>query len=92
MIGRGCLWQAVVRRQVIEWLQEPQRRIPDPPLAAQRDIVLDHYEDMLVHYGSEIGSRIARKHVAWYSKGLPGSAEFRAAVNQTVDPARVMRA
>jgi tRNA-dihydrouridine synthase B len=44
---------------------------------------------MLVHYGRDIGSRIARKHVAWYSKGLPGSAEFRAAVNQTADPARV---
>ena len=41
---------------------------------------------MLVHYGSEVGARIARKHVGWYSKGLPGSAEFRAAVNQTDRP------
>jgi tRNA-dihydrouridine synthase B len=46
---------------------------------------------MLVHYGTEVGSRIARKHVAWYSKGLPGSAEFRAAVNETIDVARVRR-
>jgi tRNA-dihydrouridine synthase B len=36
-----------------------------------------------------VGSRIARKHIAWYSKGLPGSAEFRATVNTTIDPARV---
>jgi tRNA-dihydrouridine synthase B len=36
-----------------------------------------------------VGSRIARKHIAWYSKGLPGSAEFRAAVNDTIDVARV---
>jgi tRNA-dihydrouridine synthase B len=38
---------------------------------------------MLSHYGIDIGMRIARKHIGWYSKGLPGSAEFRAAVNQT---------
>jgi tRNA-dihydrouridine synthase B len=88
MIGRGCYGRPWFVRQVIGWLQS-RRHFPDPPLAAQRDIVLDHYEDMLVHYGTEIGSRIARKHVAWYSKGLPGSAEFRAAVNQTVEPARV---
>lgn len=88
MIGRGAYGRPWFVNQVIAWLQN-RRHIPDPPLAAQRDIVLEHYEEMLVHYGSEIGARIARKHVAWYSKGLPGSAEFRAAVNQTVDPARV---
>jgi len=38
---------------------------------------------MLSHYGIEVGMRIARKHIGWYSKGLPGSAEFRAAVNRT---------
>jgi tRNA-dihydrouridine synthase B len=89
MIGRGCYGRPWFVHQVIVWLQS-RRQIPDPPLAAQRDIVLDHYEEMLVHYGIAIGSRIARKHVAWYSKGLPGSAEFRAAVNQTVEPACVM--
>jgi tRNA-dihydrouridine synthase B len=64
-------------------------RTPDPSLSAQRDIVHGHYEDMLTHYGSEVGSRLARKHIAWYSKALPGSAEFRAAVNQTSDASRV---
>ncbi len=88
MIGRGCYGRPWFPRQVIGWLRG-RRHIPDPPLAAQRDIVLAHYEDMLVHYGTDIGARIARKHVAWYSKGLPGSAEFRAAVNRTVEPARV---
>jgi tRNA-dihydrouridine synthase B len=52
-------------------------------------ILEQHYDDMLSHYGIDVGVRIARKHVAWYSKGLPGSAEFRAAVNQAADPARV---
>ena len=44
---------------------------------------------MLSHYGTDVGVRIARKHVGWYSKGLPGSAEFRAAVNRTVEPGQV---
>jgi len=88
MIGRGCYGRPWFVRQVIEWLRS-RRRLPDPPLDAQRDIVLGHYEDMLLHYGTAVGVRIARKHVAWYSKGLPGSAEFRAEVNQTIDAARV---
>jgi len=88
MIGRGAYGRPWFVRQVIEWLRH-RRRVPDPPLEMQLEIVLDHYEEMLLHYGTEVGSRIARKHVAWYSKGLPGSAEFRAAVNETVDAARV---
>jgi tRNA-dihydrouridine synthase B len=90
MIGRGCYGRPWFVRQVIEWLRS-RRRVPDPPLAAQREILLGHYEEMLLHYGAEVGSRIARKHIAWYSKGLPGSAEFRAAVNETTDPVRVRR-
>ncbi|MGA7863554.1 MAG: tRNA dihydrouridine synthase DusB [Stellaceae bacterium] len=88
MIGRGCYGRPWFVRHVIEWLKT-RRRVPDPPLAAQLEIVLGHYEEMLLHYGTAVGVRIARKHVAWYSKGLPGSAEFRAAVNETIDVARV---
>ncbi len=44
---------------------------------------------MLSHYGVDIGLKIARKHIAWYSKGLPGSAEFRSAVNLAATPAAV---
>jgi len=62
------------------------QKLPDPALAEQLDIVLGHYEDMLSHYGTEPGMRVARKHIGWYSKGLPGSAEFRAAVNRVHDP------
>ncbi|MBV8131454.1 MAG: tRNA dihydrouridine synthase DusB [Alphaproteobacteria bacterium] len=88
MIGRGCYGRPWFARQVADWLGS-RRRTPDPPLSAQRDIVLGHYEDMLSHYGTELGSRLARKHIAWYSRALPGSAEFRAAVNQTINADRV---
>jgi tRNA-dihydrouridine synthase B len=82
MVGRGTYGRPWFIRQVIHFLKTGER-LPDPPLHAQLDTVLEHYEEMLDHYGTETGIRIARKHVAWYSKGLPGSAEFRAAVNQT---------
>src|SRR5260221_5298572 len=88
MVGRGCYGRPWFIAQVIEWLRA-RRRHPDPPLAVQYEIVLRHYDEMLSHYGTEAGLRIARKHLGWYSKGLPGSAEFRAAVNQTDDVPRV---
>jgi tRNA-dihydrouridine synthase B len=88
MIGRGCYGRPWFVAQAIEWLKN-RRRVPDPPLETQLEIVLGHYEDMLEHYGSAVGARIARKHIGWYSKGLPGSAEFRAAVNETIDVVRV---
>ena len=88
MIGRGSYGRPWFVSQVAHFLKTGQR-LPDPPLEAQLAIVLGHYEAMLLHYGSAAGSRIARKHVAWYSKGLPGSAEFRAAINQTDDVGRV---
>jgi tRNA-dihydrouridine synthase B len=47
---------------------------------------MDHYRAMLDHYGDEVGVRIARKHVGWYTKGLNGSAEFRNFVNRIDDP------
>jgi tRNA-dihydrouridine synthase B len=46
---------------------------------------------MLTHFGVAAGLRLARKHVSWYSRGLPGSAEFRAAVNRLVDADAVIR-
>ena len=90
MIGRGAYGRPWFVQQVIAWLSA-RRRLPDPPLAAQQAIVEHHYEDMLLHYGTEIGVRIARKHLGWYSKGLPGSAEFRQTVNRAGAPGEVRR-
>jgi tRNA-dihydrouridine synthase B len=88
MIGRGAYGRPWFVAQVIRHLRAGASDA-DPPLAHQLAIVLEHYEAMLSHYGAAVGSRIARKHLGWYSKGLPGSAEFRAAVNRSEDPAAV---
>src|SRR5579883_891649 len=82
MIGRGSYGRPWFLRQVMHYLRTGER-LPPPPLEQQLQTVLAHYEAMLRHYGVAVGMRIARKHLGWYSKGLPGSAEFRAAVNRS---------
>ncbi|MBY0430525.1 MAG: tRNA dihydrouridine synthase DusB [Rhodospirillales bacterium] len=84
MVGRGAYGRPWFLNQVAHYLASGER-LPDPPLEEQLRILLGHYDDMLSHYGAETGMRMARKHVAWYSKGLHGSTEFRAAVNQSGD-------
>jgi tRNA-dihydrouridine synthase B len=91
MIGRGCYGRPWFLRQVIHFLRTGER-LAEPPLAEQLTILLEHYRDMLAHYGSEAGMRIARKHVGWYSKGLPGSGDFRAAINRIANPTAVIEA
>jgi tRNA-dihydrouridine synthase B len=90
MVGRGCYGRPWFLNQVIHFLKRGER-LPDPPLAEQMAILLEHHEAMLAHYGSEHGVRIARKHVSWYSKGLPGSGEFRDAVNRRAEADKVRR-
>ena len=88
MVGRGAYGRPWFIRQVIDYLKTG-RQVPDPAIHHQMDTVLEHVEDMLAHYGHDTGVRMARKHIAWYSKGLPGSAEFRSEVNQLTDADRV---
>ena len=88
MIGRGAYGKPWFIRQVMDYLTSGV--IPAAPsLREQLDLVIEHLESMLVHYGINAGLRIARKHIGWYSKGLPQSAEFRAAVNSVDDAAKV---
>jgi tRNA-dihydrouridine synthase B len=91
MIGRGAYGRPWFLRQVMEFLRSG-RRLADPPIAAQLAILVEHYEAMLSHYGAASGLRVARKHVGWYSKGLPASAEFRAGFNRLNDPTAALTA
>jgi tRNA-dihydrouridine synthase B len=89
MIGRGCYGRPWFLRNVAEYLRTGQK-IPEPDLAARKSILLTHYDLMLSHFGEIPGLRLARKHVAWYSRGLPGSADFRAQIMRAVDRATAM--
>ena len=90
MIGRGAYGRPWLLGQVMEHFATG-RRLADPSLDEQYHAITEHYEAMLAHYGIETGVNMARKHIGWYTKGLPGSAEFRNRVNQEPDP-RVVQA
>jgi nifR3 family TIM-barrel protein len=89
MIGRGCYGRPWFIAQVVEFLRTGQRA-PEPSLGIQKDVVTRHYDSILQQFGNHAGVRLARKHVSWYSRGLPGSAEFRAAVNRLAEAAPVL--
>jgi tRNA-dihydrouridine synthase B len=88
MIGRGAYGRPWFLNQVIHYLRTGERTA-DPTLAVQYAIVRQHFDAMLSHYGEDTGVRMARKHLSWYSKGLPASADFRATVNREADANKV---
>jgi tRNA-dihydrouridine synthase B len=89
MIGRGAYGRPWLIGQVMHWFATGQRRA-DPSIDEQYAVITSHYLAMLEHYGRDVGVNMARKHIGWYTKGLPGSAEFRNAVNQEADADRVL--
>jgi len=90
MIGRGAYGRPWLIGQVMSELCGGGHR-PDPSLDEQLATILEQYEDMLRLYGTHTGVNLARKHIGWYTKGLPGSAELRNNVNQQADPQAVVR-
>ena len=86
MIGRGAYGKPWLLGQVMADLVGGGHK-PDPSMDEQLDLILEQYEAMMALYGEVIGVNCARKHIGWYTKGLPGSAEFRNAFNQEADPA-----
>ncbi|HWW66009.1 MAG TPA: tRNA dihydrouridine synthase DusB [Sphingomonadaceae bacterium] len=85
MIGRGAYGRPWLLAQVMRWL-ETGERADDPSIEEQYCLIAEHYEMILAHYGTVTGVNMARKHIGWYTRGLPGSAEFRNRANQEPDP------
>lgn len=91
MIGRGTYGRPWLLRQMMDFVQTGEVS-PAPSLAEIYRIVQGHFDDMLETYGDYSGLRNARKHMGWYSHGLPQASAFRAAINHadTVEEARVL--
>ena len=76
MVGRAVQGNPWVLGEVSAALTG--KPIPAKPTASERwAVVKEHMGLLLEHHGEYSASRLARKHVVWYSKGLRGSAEFR---------------
>jgi tRNA-dihydrouridine synthase B len=89
MIGRGAYGKPWLLAQVMAALTG-RGGLPDPTIEQQYHLITDHYNAMLEHYGELTGVNMARKHIGWYTKGLPGSAEFRNGINQIGDSHTVL--
>lgn len=74
MVGRGCYGRPWFPGHADAALVEGGDITP-PPLAWQKEIVLQHFEDMLEHYGLQSGVRNARKHLGWYIEEASGTGD-----------------
>ncbi len=89
MIGRAAQGRPWIFREVQHHLATCGRSA-EPTLEEIRAIMKEHIINLYGFYGEHAGVRVARKHIAWYSKGRVDGAVFRQAVNQTESADRQM--
>ncbi len=79
MIGRAAQGQPWLFRDIGHYLATGET-LSAPTVAEIKQIVLSHLEALYEFYGEYSGCRIARKHIAWYTTGIPNSNAFRQAM------------
>lgn len=81
MIGRAAQGNPWLFQQILSYLGSGRHLAP-PSLTEVRDILITHLHTLYDFYGEYSGVRMARKHIAWYSKGLRDGNAFRQQMNQ----------
>ena len=82
MIARGAQGNPWIFSELLEY--ERTGRMPKRPTPEEiRDMMLRHARMQIEFKGDYLGIREMRKHVAWYTKGLKGSARLRDEINKT---------
>ena len=76
MIGRAAQGRPWIFREIQHFL-ETGEELPPPEVSEIRRVCREHLADLYEFYGETSGVGVARKHIAWYTKGLSGSAAFR---------------
>ncbi|MBR0145971.1 MAG: tRNA dihydrouridine synthase DusB [Eubacterium sp.] len=84
MIARAAQGNPWIFREVKAYLKDGTI-LPHATAEERRDYLTRQTLRMLEEKGEYIGIREMRKHVAWYTQGLPGSASIRREVNQVTD-------
>jgi tRNA-dihydrouridine synthase B len=80
MVGRAAQGRPWLFREIAHYLATGTRLAPPAP--REIGVVLgEHLEGLYGLYGGEHGARVARKHIGWTVRALPGGEEFRARVN-----------
>lgn len=81
MVGRGAQGNPWIFRQITHYLTTGEV-LPPPKIEERLSVLLRHLDMLVEHKGEYIGVREMRSHGAWYTKGLPNSAELRLKMNQ----------
>ncbi len=76
MVGRGALGAPWVFNQINEYYKSGII-LTDPPIEERMNIMLRHIGKLCEYKGNYVGMREARKHAAWYIKGIRGAAALR---------------
>jgi tRNA-dihydrouridine synthase B len=76
MIGRAAQGRPWIFAEIEHFLATGTHR-PAPSPGTIRDLLVEHLESLYAFYGEATGVRVARKHAAWYSRGLRDAATFR---------------
>ena len=76
MVGRAAQGRPWIFREIGHYLQTGTQ-LPAPECGEIGAIMLGHLENLYSFYGEFSGVRVARKHITWYLKTLPGAGAFR---------------
>ena len=79
MVGRGAQGRPWLFREIAHYLATGER-LPTADLSEIRSVLLEHLEGLYELYGEEQGARVARKHIGWTVRDLPGGEAFRSNV------------
>ncbi len=82
MVGRAAQGNPWIFNQV-NYLIKNNKKLPTPSLEEIENVMQTHLDGLYVHYGSEKGVRVARKHIAWYLKKFTSYAMFKDVLLQT---------
>ena len=80
MIGRAAQGNPWIFREVLQYLESGIENDP-PTNAEKKEIILRHARLQLEYKGEYTAVRELRKHLSWYTAGMPGSAKIRQKVN-----------
>ena len=89
MVGRAAQGRPWLFRDIAHYLETGERLSP-PPANEIGEVLDEHLDGLYTLYGSEQGARVARKHIGWTVRELPGGEALRAAVNR-IDAAAAQR-